>query len=206
MPQLTASQIRDYAYAAGFRGEDLQIAVAVALAESGGDTRAYNPELASSYSRPGAGSRGLWQIFGAVHPNYNSSAAFDPAVNARGAYEIYKAAGSKFTPWSAYKGGQYKKFLGAVPTGEASAIPQGAVGIPIGGGVQLKPQYQEGGLLPSSVTVELPKIDWLSIGLLAAGMALVILGIIFLFAKSEPGQRVIALGGEAAKLAAIGAL
>lgn len=213
----------------GWRGKDLDTAVAIAMAESGGNPTAYNPELASSYSRPGAGSRGLFQIFGAVHPKYNSDLAYDPATNARGAYEIYQQAGNKFTPWTTYTGGTYKNYLGSVSaTGKTPGaairtatkgagsvgsagmtslrVAAGAAGsVGSAGGMAIKTASGLAGALPA-IEVKFPKVDWLNIGFIIAGAVLVILGIVFLFLKSEPGQRVVALGGEAAKLAAIGAL
>lgn len=101
---LSASDIAKLAYKAGFRGNDLNIAVAVALAESGGNTAAYNPEAAAGTAK-GSGSRGLWQIYGTAHPEYNNDSAFDPFVNAQAAYKVYREAGNRFTPWSTYNAG-----------------------------------------------------------------------------------------------------
>ena len=101
---LDSSQIAKLAYDAGFRGEALNIAVQIALAESGGNTNAYNPELAAG-TRPGSGSRGLWQIYGSAHPEFNNDGAFDPATNARAAYKVFREAGNRFTPWSTYNQG-----------------------------------------------------------------------------------------------------
>lgn len=101
---LNSSQIAQLAYKAGFRGDALNIAVAVALAESGGNTNAYNPESAAG-TPPGSGSRGLWQIYGVAHPEYNNDSAFDPAINAQAAYKVFREAGNRFTPWSTYNAG-----------------------------------------------------------------------------------------------------
>jgi len=101
---LSPAQIAQYAYKAGFRGDALNVAVAVALAESGGNTNAYNPEAAAG-TRPGSGSRGLWQIYGTAHPEYNNDSAFDPAINAQAAFKVYREAGNRFTPWSTFNQG-----------------------------------------------------------------------------------------------------
>lgn len=101
---LSPADIAKYAYKAGFRGDALNVAVAIALAESGGNTAAYNPEMAAG-TPTGSGSRGLWQIYGAAHPQYNNDSAFDPAVNARAAFEVFREAGNRFTPWSTYNQG-----------------------------------------------------------------------------------------------------
>ncbi len=101
---LNSSQIAKLAYQAGFRGDALNIAVAIALAESGGNTAAYNPETAAG-TPPGSGSRGLWQIYGVAHPEFNNESAFDPTINAKAADKVFIEAGNRFTPWSTYNAG-----------------------------------------------------------------------------------------------------
>ena len=181
MAVLSAAQIKSLLIAnTGWRGKDLDTAVAIAMAESGGNPQAYNPELASSYSRPGAGSRGLFQIFGAVHPKYNSAVAFDPAVNARGAYEIYQQAGNKFTPWSAYTQGTYTKYLGSVPTSGANVqtkkITGGSLGAVSGSAAGVA---TETSWMPN-LEIKLPEVDWLSLGFIIGGVVLVIIGLVIL--------------------------
>jgi Lysozyme like domain len=105
---LSASQIAEYASAAGFSGDDLVTAVAVALAESGGDPNAHGDTDLGS----GTGSFGLWQIYSDAHPEYKPfTQLYDPRRNANAAYAIYKEAGSSFTPWSTYNGGEYEEYL-----------------------------------------------------------------------------------------------
>lgn len=104
MASLTPQQIAQYAYNAGFRGDALNQAVAIALAESGGNPQAYNPETAAG-TKTGSGSRGLWQIYGTAHPEYNNSKTFDPQVNANAAFKVFKEAGNRFTPWSTWNNG-----------------------------------------------------------------------------------------------------
>lgn len=110
MANLSPGQIYDYAYKAGFRGADLLMAVAIAVKESGGDTKAYNPELAAG-TRKGSGSRGLWQIYGQAHPEYNNDLVYDPQANANAAYKVYQQAGNKFTPWSTFNNGSAASIL-----------------------------------------------------------------------------------------------
>ena len=101
---LTPQQIAQYAYNAGFRGAALNQAVAVAIAESGGNPAAYNPEAAAG-TKTGSGSRGLWQIYGSAHPEFNNPSAFDPQVNANAAFKVFREAGNRFTPWSTFNQG-----------------------------------------------------------------------------------------------------
>jgi Lysozyme like domain len=102
---LTASQIASYASNAGWAGNDVAIATAIALAESGGNPDAYNPE----------GSIGIWQIDIVQNPQYANDNLTDPEVNASDAYEIYNSGG--FTRWSTYNNGKYLNYLAQAQAG-----------------------------------------------------------------------------------------
>jgi len=97
MGKLSAADIAGYAQNAGFSGGDLQVAVAIALAESGGD-----PNVTGDLTITPGGSVGLWQINLKAHPQYTAAQLQDPQINANAAYSIYQAAGNSFTPWSTY--------------------------------------------------------------------------------------------------------
>jgi len=121
MATLSISQIRDTASKAGFQGKDLDVATAVALAESGGNTNAHN-------SKPPDNSYGLWQInmLGDLGPSRRkqfgiatNDQLFDPNVNAKAAYAIYKGSGWK--AWTTYTSGKYKGFMPA-ETGEYGLV------------------------------------------------------------------------------------
>lgn len=108
MAKLSAGEISEYATLAGFSGDNVKIAVAVALAESGGDTNAHN-------TKPPDDSYGLWQInmLGALGPARrkqfhlsNNERLFDPQTNAYAAYGIWKSNGWK--AWTTYTSGEYK--------------------------------------------------------------------------------------------------
>jgi hypothetical protein len=97
-------EIADYAYQAGLRNPaKIAMAVAIAMAESGGNPRSYNGKGRDE-------SYGLWQI------NMKASevgdrkkmlgiasneALFDPVTNARAMVKISKS-GSTWSPWSTY--------------------------------------------------------------------------------------------------------
>lgn len=98
----------------------LDTAIAIALAESGGDTDAKNGSSTAS---------GLWQIMASVHADKINSAiatrgnvtgdpdgykptVFDPWVNTEVAKQVYKAAGNKWTPWEVFNTGAYKAHSG----------------------------------------------------------------------------------------------
>lgn len=126
MPNLTAQEIARFAADAGFSGNDLEVAVAVALAESSGNPGALG-DISLQTEKWGA-SVGLWQIR-SLNPGYgtaaeqatrNHDANLDPATNARHAYEIYQQRGNSFNDWSTYTEGQYRSHLDAARQGVAA--------------------------------------------------------------------------------------
>jgi hypothetical protein len=112
----TYAELQTLAKNAGFSGNDVNIAAAVALAESGGNSRSYNPVgLDDSY--------GLWQINmkGSMGPERrkkfgisSNDELFQPNVNARAAKIIHDESGWK--AWTTYTKGKYKKFLNGSTT------------------------------------------------------------------------------------------
>lgn len=118
---LSPGQIKTYAQAAGFSGQDLNIATAIAIAESSGDPKAKN--FVPCY--------GLWQVnmsgaMGAARrKRFNLKSnddLYDPETNARVAYALYKDNGSKFDKvWTTYDKGSYKQWLSAAEKASSSA-------------------------------------------------------------------------------------
>ncbi|ABL79294.1 MULTISPECIES: endonuclease/exonuclease/phosphatase family protein [unclassified Nocardioides] len=123
------------AYQAGFRGEDLVTAVAIARVESTWDPKATN------------GSHfGLWQI-SAQHkgkvPGWNTQAdIFDPLLNARYTFALYSArpgsGEAKFADWIPFEKTDYHQFLdvarqavGATGGGTANVGNTGCTASPI---------------------------------------------------------------------------
>ena len=94
--------LRDAAMRAGFTGQALEIALAVAMAEGGG--------------RPGAiGDNGQsvssWQIHMPSHPNYDRNRLLsDPYYAAQAAYQI-SGGGRNWNPWTMYRNGGYRRYL-----------------------------------------------------------------------------------------------
>lgn len=108
---LSIAQLVQLAANAGFTGDDLATAVAIAMAESGGNPDAYNAETAANTPQ-GQGSYGLWQIYLKAHPEFAGENLYDPQTNADAAFSIYSNAGG-FSPWATYTGGEYLAELGA---------------------------------------------------------------------------------------------
>lgn len=110
----TFEQIRTFAQNAGFQGDDADRAAAIAMAESGGDPDAYNPEIAAG-TPEGEGSVGLWQIYRKAHPQFEKVNLLDPQLNANAAWVVFVTAHppKNFMPWSTFKTGAYLKFMPA---------------------------------------------------------------------------------------------
>jgi hypothetical protein len=102
MTTLSPPQIAQLARNAGFTGTDVVIAVAVALAESGGRT-----DIVSPRNHNGSIDRGLTQI-NSIHGDFNWR---DPQTNMNKAYQIWREAGRSWKPWSTFNSGSYRKFL-----------------------------------------------------------------------------------------------
>lgn len=103
------------ALGAGFNEEEARTMAAIAVAESGLNTTAFNGNAST-----GDKSYGLWQInmLGRMGPErrdmfgiQSDEQLFDPATNARAAYEIYKMQG--FGAWSVYNSGRYRQYMNA---------------------------------------------------------------------------------------------
>lgn len=105
--KLSYAELVTLAQNAGF--DDPNVAAAIALAESGGDPSAYNPET-QACTPEGEGSYGLWQIYKKAHPEFSCMDLTVPEENANAAFSVYTAAGG-FHPWSTYKNGVYTKYL-----------------------------------------------------------------------------------------------
>ena len=102
---LNAQAIAAIAYRVGWRGKDIDIAVAVAKAESGWNPKATNLNSNASVDY------GLFQI-NSIHQAILAGGNWaDPEDNARMAYKVWSDAGKQWGPWVTYWRGTYKKYL-----------------------------------------------------------------------------------------------
>jgi hypothetical protein len=108
--KFTQDQIGVFAVNAGFTDWELEVAKAIAMAESGGDPDAYNPETQAG-APAGEGSYGLWQIYRNAHPAFKNWNLKDPQVCACAAFMVYHDDNQDFDAWSTFKSGAYLKFL-----------------------------------------------------------------------------------------------
>lgn len=126
---LSPFAIAELAHAAGWRGKDLTVAIAVALAESGGrETARGDTGLVDATWGP---SIGLWQIRSLNAEKGNGTlrdelANADPATNARHAYQIWSSQG--WGPWSAHNNRRYLLFMPAATAAVAARVAAGPIG------------------------------------------------------------------------------
>jgi Lysozyme like domain/Putative peptidoglycan binding domain len=91
-------------------GEPLEIAVSVAVAESGLRAYAINRNGATSGCADGSADVGLWQINDCYHPAVLADCALDAACNARAMSDI-SFQGADWSPWTTYRNGAYRDAL-----------------------------------------------------------------------------------------------
>jgi Lysozyme like domain len=117
--KLSFAEIQTYASNAGFSGDDLNTACAIALAESSGNPNAVGDLTLAPTNGPAIG---LWQINSAKHKEYTTDQLRDPQTNANEAYAIYSASG--FSAWTTYNSGAYAEYLpeGVNPDSNTQAV------------------------------------------------------------------------------------
>jgi cell wall-associated NlpC family hydrolase len=134
------ASLTDILQRAGFAGDGLRMAYAIAMAESGGNARAFNGN-----ANTGDQSYGLFQInmLGGMGPERRQAFGlssnddlYDAVKNAQVAYKMSKG-GTDWSPWSTFKRGDYEKYLGksgaevsggAAPKGQAQQAEAPAAG------------------------------------------------------------------------------
>lgn len=178
MAALSDAQIAGAAKAAGFSGSALAKAVAIALAESGGNPRAHN-------AVPPDNSYGLWQInmLGSMGPSRrrqfglkSNSDLYDPTTNAKAAYAI-SGSGKNFKPWTTYTSGAYLRFMSRANK---------AAGNPDSPGVVQAGLSDVGGAIEAFFNFIADPINWLRLGMMVAGGILV--GIALMQISGATGQ------------------
>jgi hypothetical protein len=213
MTALSTADALRAAQAAGFQGDALITAVAVARAESG-----------LRYDAVGDSGRsiGLWQVHLPSHPTYNAGQLYDPLANARAAYEI-SGGGTNWQPWTVYKTGAYTQHVPAVRAqaetlglleGQPFSIPGGHTGETVGWADQLnpwKPKQTEPGLIgEAAASIFDPLVGWLSeqflVSLLTVVFSAGALGLIALGVMRLTGTKPTAVLGAASKATGAGAL
>lgn len=116
--KLSPTFIAAVAFVSGFNRSEVPTAVAIALAESSGESTAKN-------TSSGQLCAGLWQVNTvankAIVDKYKSlGGIYSPIGNGKMAYAIYKQQG--WGAWDTYKNGAYRKYLTQGQSGEAVAV------------------------------------------------------------------------------------
>lgn len=101
----------------GFPESAIAEGLAISRAESG-----WNPAAQNRANRNGSTDDGLWQI-NTIHRNaaYYPKNVRDPLESTKAAFAIWQSAGGKWTPWTVYNSGAYRKFLQPVPPVQKTA-------------------------------------------------------------------------------------
>lgn len=119
---------------AGLSGDAAVIAVAIALAESGG-----NPKAVNDKNTNGTIDKGLWQINTVHDGKLPGQDRFDPAVNTK-LMMMISSNGTNWQPWSTFNNGAYLQYMDRARAAAAAPpvqVPSGnsGTGTP-GSGVQ----------------------------------------------------------------------
>jgi hypothetical protein len=122
---MSPDDLRDLCRRVGFPEDSLDVAVAVARAESRGNPNATNIVTALqaetwNQEHPGEPrhgperSFGLWQVNTLAHPEYEETRLLDPEYNARAAF-VLSNGGTNWRAWSTYT---HQTYLHYMPGGE----------------------------------------------------------------------------------------
>lgn len=180
------------ANAAGFPQNQLNVAVAVALAESGGN------ENATHRNTDGSTDYGLWQI-NSVHTNDLKLGNWrSPTDNAKMAKRIFDRAGGKWTDWSAYNNGSYKQYINRGTLAVLTLFPGSLVPGLVPGGPVLPPGTPdvENGLddLVKLAKFISDKNNWRRIGYVVLGVVLVGIAWYAILSSSKVVQSTVDVG------------
>lgn len=115
---LTPAQIAQAVVSAGFPANEVETAVAVAMAESSGVPTATNRNT------NGSTDYGLFQI-NSIHSGILARGTWSsPVDNAVMALKVWRDAGGSWSPWVTYKTGAYRKYMGtSVPSQNVGSVP-----------------------------------------------------------------------------------
>lgn len=186
---LTAEEIAYYARAAGFRDDrrsndpgqrhsELAVSIAIALAESSGNTQAVNAA---------SGATGLWQI----HPGGDQY--LDPQANAEMAWNKYEGRGRRFTAWTTFT---TKTYLVKLPLAEAAVKKtyEGGTFEQIGGQIKRINPLDFVGDIAHDLATFFAWITsgetWIRFGEVLGGAALLLLALYLLFTHTSVGKDV----------------
>lgn len=170
-------------------GSDALKAFAIALAESGGD-----PAVVSKPNANGTVDYGLMQINSSHKALLANGNWQDPTSNANMGYQLYVAAGNKFTPWTTYNDGAYAQHLARAQAAEkagGSPVPSDSTSVP-GTADGTDP------VAASEVANATSGNTWLRIGEFLAGAILIAIVLVAMFKNTSIGKAATQVAVEAA--------
>jgi hypothetical protein len=188
--KLSSAQLATVARKAGVPSGQIPTAVAIALAESGGETTAHN-------AKPPDDSYGLWQInmLGSMGPARRkqlnmdrNTQLFDADTNAR-AMMLISNNGTNWRPWSTFTNGAYLKKMseanGGAAGGDVPVSGDSSGGADIGSsGGSTAGITEFTGLLSDPGT-------WWRVGYLLGGTTLLLIGAVSVLGHTKAGRGVI---------------
>ena len=129
MAKYTRQQLIELLREAGIPEKDIPIMVAIAMAESNGNSEAQGDQKLAN--NKWGNSVGLFQIRSLRDPSKYSGAdnlrdaekLKDPIYNAKAAWAISKQ-GTNFNPWTTYEEGTYKNYMDDATTPSRSRVPK----------------------------------------------------------------------------------
>lgn len=192
MAVVSDQTIASAAAAAGFPRDELATAVAVALAESGGNAAAHNDD-----EPDGSESFGLWQINSVHRADLAAGNWQDPVDNARMAFAVWSRAGRQWSPWTTWRNGAHLPFLAR---GEAAARQVEEGGVVLAANPLVPDALEDmAGSIGDAFDVLTDRDLWVRIGIGAVGVLIVVVGLVGLLwtlgAKKKLDQAVQLIGG-----------
>lgn len=197
MATLSGPQLTQLAIQAGFPQSEANTAAAVALAESAGRTDAVSPTH----------DYGVMQINMSAHPElFRQYAWNDPAQNMKMAFVVWTQAGGSWSPWSTYKSGRYKMYIGQTGSANGSGVLAGAgAGAAVGTGdpamdAAIAAKNASADSVATFITAASDATFWTRVAMFLAGVFLMGAALHGLLSKSSTYQ------GLAKKAVAVAAL
>lgn len=178
MPVLSDNAIGQLAVNAGWTGSDVPIAVAIALAESGGNSDASNP----------SGAKGLWQVMWALHGFAGNP--YDPQTNAKAAHQVFVSQG--WNAWTVHMTGAYLVFLPRGNIAATNTTSSGNNNVPVS-----PPPNSAGGSLSGLQTITMGGL-WVRVGAFLLGTILLVEGVLRM---SGANKTIVQVAKTAAKAA-----
>jgi hypothetical protein len=162
---------------------DGPIFVAIALAESGGETTAVNDK-----NRDGSKDYGLWQI-NSSHSSLLSGGDWrNPTANFQMANSLYRGRGGKFLDWTTFTTGLYAPFLPQATAGWNNSDTSAATHSPVKDATDTVDTAVSNAMDIGAFLTSLTKAaTWIRIGMGAAGVLILLLVFAGMMRTKLPG-------------------